>query len=163
MFFILAEPRGKPDRPLPDFVQKTAIVAQGSQDSPPLPTAGVQYPIDAVGRTAAALGHLNSNPDIDGGVRPEPLVLQYFDQYYPSLSMMIVAKSLNLAPSDIKVRLGEGVWIGKLKIHTDPALQLQPYFYKARDGRSAFQVDSFYDVLSGKIPAAKYADKIVLI
>ena len=32
-----------------------------------------------------------------------------------------------------------------------------------RDGRAAFQVDSFYDVLSGKIPAAKYADKIVLI
>src|SRR5256885_1192258 len=40
---------------------------------------------------------------------------------------------------------------------------MQTYFYKDRDGRSAFQVDSFYDVLSGKIPAAKYADKIVLI
>jgi serine/threonine-protein kinase len=37
------------------------------------------------------------------------------------------------------------------------------YFYRDRDGRPAFQVDSFYDVLSGKIPAAKYADKIVLI
>jgi serine/threonine-protein kinase len=37
------------------------------------------------------------------------------------------------------------------------------YFYKDRDGRSAFQVDSFYDVLSGKIPAQKYTDKIVLI
>jgi serine/threonine-protein kinase len=37
------------------------------------------------------------------------------------------------------------------------------YFYRDRDGRAAFQVDSFYDVLNGKIPAAKYADKIVLI
>ncbi|MGE5639713.1 MAG: CHASE2 domain-containing serine/threonine-protein kinase, partial [Clostridia bacterium] len=110
-----------------------------------------------------ALGHLNANPDVDGGVRTEPLVLQYFDQYYPSFSMMIAAKSLNLTPADIKVRLGEGVTLGRLKISTDPALQMYTYFYKDRDGRSAFHVDSFYDVLSGKIPATKYADKIVLI
>src|SRR5258708_11846047 len=163
MFFTLGEPRGKPDKPLPDFVQKNAISAQGGQDSPPLPTSGVQYPIDLLGKAAAGLGHLNSNPDIDGGVRTEPLVLQYFDQYYPSLSMMIAAKSLNLAPADIKVRIGEGVSVGKLKIGTDPALQMHTFFYKDRDGRAAFQVDSFYDVLTGKIPAAKYADKIVLI
>jgi serine/threonine-protein kinase len=37
------------------------------------------------------------------------------------------------------------------------------YFYKDRDGRPAFPIDSFFDVYSGKIPASKYADKIVLI
>ena len=163
MVFTLGEPRGKPDRPLPDFVQKNAVAAAGNADTPPLPSASVQYPIDAIGRSAAALGHLNANADIDGGIRTEPLVLQYFDQYYPSLSMMLVARSLNLAPADIKVRLGEGVSIGKLRIGTDPALQMHTYFYKDRAGRPAFQVDSFYDVLTGKIPAAKYADKIVLI
>ena len=31
------------------------------------------------------------------------------------------------------------------------------------NGKPAFQVDSFYDVLSGKIPAEKYRDKIVLL
>ncbi|TAN79724.1 MAG: CHASE2 domain-containing protein, partial [Gallionella sp.] len=31
------------------------------------------------------------------------------------------------------------------------------------DGRSAFPVDSFYDVYTGRIPADKYRDKIVLI
>src|SRR5258708_36107786 len=73
------------------------------------------------------------------------------------------AKNPTPPPADIKVRLGEGVSIGKLKIGTDPALQMHTFFYKDRDGRPAFQVDSFYDVLNGKIPAAKYADKIVLI
>jgi serine/threonine-protein kinase len=38
-----------------------------------------------------------------------------------------------------------------------------PQFYKGKDGRPAFVVDSFYDVVSGKIPASKYADKIVII
>src|SRR5258708_17160481 len=73
------------------------------------------------------------------------------------------AKNPTPPPADIKVRIGEGVSVGKLKIGTDPALQMHTFFYKDRDGRAAFQVDSFYDVLTGKIPAAKYADKIVLI
>src|SRR5688572_28153617 len=40
---------------------------------------------------------------------------------------------------------------------------MHTYFYRDRDGRAAFQVDSFYDVLTGRIPASKYADKIVLV
>jgi serine/threonine-protein kinase len=163
MLFSLGEPRGKPDKPLAEFVQKNAVAAKGSDDTPALPTSAVQVPIELLGKSAVALGHLNANPDVDGGVRTEPLVLQYFDKVFPSLSMMIAARSLNLGPADIRVNLGEGVSIGKLKIGTDPALQMYTYFYKDREGRSAFQVDSFYDVLTGKIPATKYADKIVLI
>ena len=67
----------------------------------------------------------NSNVDVDGGVRTDPLVLQFFDQYYPSMSMMLAAKSLNLGPEDIKVSLGEGVQLGKLRIATDPALRAE--------------------------------------
>jgi serine/threonine-protein kinase len=37
------------------------------------------------------------------------------------------------------------------------------YFYKDSEGRPAFQVDSFFDVITGKIPADKYKDKVVLI
>jgi len=163
MLFTLGTPRGKPDRALPEWALKNAIRAQGNEDSPPLPTTSVQLPIESIGRAAAALGHLNSYADVDGGVRTEPLVLQYYDQFYPSLSMMVAAKSLNLGPADIKVQLGESVSLGRLKIGTESSSQMYTYFYRDRDGRPAFQVDSFYDVLSGKIPAAKYADKIVLI
>ena len=163
MLFALGEPRGKPDSPLPAFVQKSAIAAEGNSQLTPLITMGVQVPIEAIGRAAAGLGHLNAHPDVDGAVRTEPLVLQYFDQYYPSLSMMIAARSLNLSPADIKVKLGEGVTLGRLRVATDPALQMRSFFYKDRDGRAPFQVDSFYDVLNGKIPPSKYADKIVLI
>ncbi|MBS0335262.1 MAG: CHASE2 domain-containing protein [Proteobacteria bacterium] len=165
MLFTLGDPRGKPDKALPEYVTRNALSGvQGSQDNPPLPTAAVQIPIEAIGKAAAGLGHLNANPDVDGGIRTEPLVLQHFDQFYPSLSMMIAARSLNLGPGDIKVRLGEGVSLGKLQIRTDPALQMHTFFYKDRDGRPAFQTDSFYDVYTGKINAEKkYRDKIVLI
>jgi len=164
MLFTLGEPRGRPDKPLPAFALKNAIAApKGGGEAFALPTSAVRLPVESIGTTAAGLGHLNSYPDVDGGIRTEPLAVQYFDQIFPSMSMMIAARSLNLGPADIKVQPGESVSLGKLRIGTDPALQMYTYFYKDRDNRSAFLVDSFYDVASGKIPASKYADKIVLI
>jgi serine/threonine-protein kinase len=162
MLFTIDIPRGKPDRALADYVVKNAIAAK-EEELGALPASEVQVPLDSLGRAAAGLGHLNANPDIDGGIRTEPLVLRYFEHHFPSLSLMIAAKSLNLGPADIKIRANEGVTLGRLRIGTDPALQMYAYFYKDRDRRPAFQPDSFYDVISGKIPAAKYADKIVLI
>ncbi|MBK9160852.1 MAG: CHASE2 domain-containing protein [Nitrosomonadales bacterium] len=166
MFFDLGEPQGRPDQPLPDYVLANTLSnvndASGS-GAFPLPSLGVWPPIPSLGGKALAIGHLNSSPDVDGAVRTEPLVVGYYDQYYPSLSLMLAAKSLNLDPKDIQVSLGEGVQLGNQKIATDPALQMHTYFYKDKDGRPAFPVDSFYDVFTGKIPAEKYRDKIVLI
>ena len=165
MLFELGDPRGRPDKPLPDFVTRNRVpkVDQGSGDTPLAASSAVSLPIDNIGNSAAAIGHLNANVDVDGGIRTEPLVLQFFDQYYPSMSMMLAAKSLNLGPEDIKVSLGQGVQIGKLRIATDPALQMYTYFYKDQDNRSVFRVDSFFDVYSGKIKPETFQDKIVLI
>ena len=148
MLFELGEPRGKPDKdkPLPEFILKNQLKAISSvgPDTPFPTSAVVSPPIEDIGKNAAGIGHLNTIVDIDGGIRAEPLVLQYFDQYYPSLSALIAAKSLNLAVSDIKVRLGEGVSLGNLKIATDPNLLMNTYFYKDRDGKSVFRIDSFF-------------------
>ncbi len=164
MLFELRAPRGKPDRPLPDYVVKhnLAVALRASEELPP-EASSPQVPIEAIGRSAAALGHLNQVRDVDGAVRSEPLVLRYFDQLYPSLAVMIVAKYLNLGVADIKVSLGQGVALQKLRVATDPNLLMATYFYKDRDARPAFALDSFYDVISGKIAAEKYRDKIVLI
>jgi len=164
MLFSLGEPLGRPDKPLPPFALKNAIAApKGAGESFGFLTSAVRLPIDPVGSAAAGLGHLNTVSDVDGGVRQEALVLQYFDQLFPSMSMVIAARSLNLTAADIKVQRGESVSLGRLRIGTDPALQMYTYFYKDRDGRPAFSVASFYDVASGKIPIANYADRIVLI
>ncbi|MFA6014552.1 MAG: serine/threonine-protein kinase [Gallionellaceae bacterium] len=165
MIFELGEPQGKPDNPLPDYVLSNALlnIKPGLAGASPLLSNGAQVPIPVLGSLSVGIGHLNVNPDVDGAIRTEPLVLSYFDQFYPSLSLMIAAKSLNLEPGDIQVVLGQSVKLGNLFIATDPLSRMQTYFYKDQEGRPAFQVDSFYDVLTGKIPAEKYRDKIVLI
>jgi CHASE2 domain-containing sensor protein len=160
MLFQIGEPIGRPDRMLPEFVQRNAVRLANAEAVVPIPTATIDAGvIAALGEKAAAIGHFNVLTDVDGAIRAEPLVLQHFDHALPSLALRVAAQSLNLAPADIQVQ-ASAVKLGKLKIATDPALRMLTYFY--RDA-GAFPIDSFYDVVSGKIPYGKYRDKIVLI
>jgi serine/threonine-protein kinase len=164
MLFVLGEPRGRPDKDLPEYVKKNAVKLSGGADAPPFPTLGVDAGvIEPLGKVATSIGHLNVTPDVDGAIRTEPLVLAHFDQAYPSLSLLVAAKSHNLTVADIQVAAGDTVKLGKLKIGTDPDTRMLTFYYKDKDGGPAFPVDSFFDVKSGKIPYEKYRDKIVLI
>lgn len=169
MLFTIGEPRGNPDQPLADYVLKNQItkvidrISAGDNNIFPVPTLQAIAPLEEIAAGAAAVGHLNALPDVDGSTRTEPLVVRYYDQYFPSFSLVLSARSLNLGPADVELRLGEGVKLGNLTINTDPYLQMYTYFYEDRDGKQAFPLDSFYDVISGKIPAEKYRDKVVLI
>jgi len=159
----LGAPVGRPDQPLPDFIGRNAVQLVGGEHAP-LPTLGVDAGvIDPLGRQAAAIGHLNTMLDSDGAIRKSLLVMDHFGQALPALSLRIAAQSLNLAPTEIEVRAGESVRLGRLVIGTDSASRMLTFYYGDRDGKPAFSVDSFYDVVSGKIPYDKYRDKIVLI
>ena len=158
--FTTGVPQGRPDNPLPAYALKSSVEEPNGFSVPALRG---QQPIEVVGAAAAGIGHLNQLPDVDGSIRQEPLLINYFGKAVPSMSLLAVAKSLNLGPADIKLNAGESVQIGKLVIKTDEAAMMSPQFYKGKDGRPAFAADSFYDVLSGKIPASKYTDKIVIV
>jgi serine/threonine-protein kinase len=157
------EPQGNPDKPLPQYAADNSLQMPKGGGELPIPALLPTFPIPELGASVAGIGHLNSLPDVDGAVRTEPLVLRHYDKLFPSLSVMIAAKSLNLKVADIKPTLGEELLVGKLRIRTDPELRMYTFFYGDRDGKPAFPVDSFFDVYSGKIPASKYQDKIVLI
>jgi len=169
MVFYLGMPRGNPDTELPNYVLKNSInqirdrISAQENGLFPVPTEDVLPPIEEIARHAAAIGHLNALPDPDGGVRSEPLVVQYYDRFFPSISLQIAARSLNLDTSDIKINLAQSVELGSLTIKTGPQLQMNTFFYSNQQGSPAFQVDSYYDVFTGKIPFEKYRDKIVLI
>jgi serine/threonine-protein kinase len=158
--FTLGESPGRPDRPLPPFAERSAL-AQPSGIG--LPASQSQQPIAAIGEAARAVAHLNQVPDRDGAVRQEALLLNFDGQSVPSMALMVAAHSLNLGVADVRALPGEGIELGKLRIPASDDGLVLPQFYPDRDGRPAFPVDAFYDVLSGKIPASKYTDKVVII
>ncbi len=159
-FYVLGEPQGKPDANLPAFALQSAVDDPNGYS---IPAMRSQQPLEALGSGAAGVGHLNQSIDVDGAVRAEPLLVNYFGKAVPSISLLAALKSLNLGVADLKLNGHESVQLGKLRIRTDAGALMLPQFYKSREGKPAFAVDSFYDVLTGKIPASKYADKIVII
>nr|WP_315488761.1 serine/threonine-protein kinase [uncultured Rhodoferax sp.] len=159
-YLVRGEQQGKPDNALPDFALKSAL------DDPngfSVSAMRAQEPIDSLGNAAAGVGHLTQWQDVDGAVRQDPLLVNFFGKAVPSMALLGAAKSLNLSVSDIRLNAGQSVQVGKLRVLTDEFALMRPQFYKGKDGKPAFAVDSFYDVLTGKISASKYADKVVII
>ena len=171
MQFDVGDPLGRPDEDLPEYVQRNKVPDQNIIDDPstnpdgrsPIPMISSLPPISVLGENASSIGALVTTLDVDGGLRNEPLVVNYYGDYYPSVALVLAAKSLNLGPDDIKITMSSDVQLGRLKIKTDKESLMQTFFYNDDEYGDAFPIDSFYDVIQGKIPASKYKDKIVLI
>lgn len=153
----------QPNQPLPGFVAKNRLgqIVKGGGSA--LPVGKVQAPFVTLGEKALAAGFQRNAFENAGNVRAEPLVVQYQDQFYPSLALVLAAKSLGIELNDIRVHLGQAIQLGKRHLPIDAANRIHPLFYRGKAGQPAFPVDSFADVLSGKVPASKYAGKTVLI
>ncbi len=171
MPYVPGTPFGEPDNPFPDYVTQNRLLEDNIIDNSitnpegfqPLPMSDAYLPIAILGEQANAIGALVALPDVDGGIRTEPLIIDYYGDLYPSMALMLAAKGLNLDINDIQITVGSDVQLGRLNIKTDGYSLMNTFFYHDEDFKSAFPIDSFFDVLQGKIPADKYKDKIVLI
>jgi len=111
ILFELGEPQVNPGHPLPDYFLSNELanvvdrVSAIDQHFYPGPARAAVTPISEVAGGANAIGHLNAIPDVDGSTRSEPLVLRYYDRYFPSISLMLAAGSLNLGPKDVEFLL----------------------------------------------------------
>jgi len=164
MFFDEGIPYGHPDAELPDYVGRMAIKNIGAEieGAAALNAVKLNYPFSELGKAAAGMGYLNVTPDSDGVIRSEPLVVNYYGDYLPSMSLAIAAKHLNLTMSDIRLNIGSNIELGHLDIGTNASMFLYPAFYGDGAGNS-FKHYSFHDLSSGRISAKLFKDKIVLI
>ena len=166
MFFRRGSPLGRPDAALPEFVQRNRllqVIAPAHNLGIPPSAVGVIYPLEAFGVATAGIGHLNLIPDEDGAIRTDPLVFEYYGDYYPSLALLVAAKSLNLGTQDISIVLGDSVRLGKLSIKTDENMRMYSGFYRDPAKSNFFPTYAFADVRSGKVPLQTFNNKIVLI
>ncbi len=167
MFYEAGEPLGRPDAKLPDYIERMSINNIGDVDeaASPISAINMSYPFDELAMVSAGMGYLNVSPSEDGVLRSEPLIVEYYGQFYPSMSLAMVAQDLNLTMDDVRINIGSSVELGALTIPTDKEMKISPKFYTNGSGdvSGGFTHFPFYDVLSGKIPANLLKDKIVLI
>ncbi|MRR18191.1 MAG: CHASE2 domain-containing protein [Deltaproteobacteria bacterium] len=118
--------------------------------------------IAVLSNAAQNSGYFNAMPDSDGSNRWSPLVIAFGSNYYSSLAVSLVhaylgfpALALNLEPYGVK-----DVGIGDILIPTDESGRLLiNYLGPPR----TFPHYSIADILSGKIPAETFRNKIVLV
>ncbi len=169
MQFEPGEVIGNPDHPLPEYVSRFAIPAEnisdptGTNEEFPLTTVKAAPPVAPIGEAAAGLGSLINPLDGDGTLRREPLVVRYYDQYFPSLALATAAKSLNLTVKDIKVARGDSVQLGGLSIKTDAFSFMNTFYYGEKDHRAPFPIYSFYNVMQGETAMDNFKGKVVLL
>jgi serine/threonine-protein kinase len=160
---------------VPEQLQRFAIDIAGGKPEPPswfrrtfLPdpvpiTDNVYPPIADLSRYVQALGHINTGLNSQEQARREPLVIQHRDEYFPSFSLMLVARYLQLTPRNIQAKLGESIAVNQTIISTDSQLRAYPYFYQGKNGNSAFKVYSVLDVLNYRVTPKAFRDNVVII
>jgi adenylate cyclase len=126
----------------------------------PIEADAVIPPIPLLADRATALGHVYYQPDRDGVLRWEYLVLKYGDDYYPSFSLQVAREALGLRREEMKLWLGDAVEAGRIRIPTDERGRIL-INYTGRE--SAFPTFSAADILHGRLAPNRFEDKIVLI
>ena len=149
---------------VPTFISRMNIrqINRSNPDASALIASGLRFSFPQLSNAAAELGYLSMQTDIDGIVRTEPLAVTYSGQLFPSMSLVLAAKSLNVPMGDLRINLGTDIELGSMNILTDSSLRIYPRFYGNGSGKS-FASYSFYDVQSGRIPLSTFDNKIVLI
>jgi CHASE2 domain-containing sensor protein/predicted Ser/Thr protein kinase len=152
-----------PVKSLPPFLEKNSLNnrAGGEEDvSSVVEAGGITAPIPGLVIGSAGIGHINRHVDVDGATRWEILVIKYGGRYFPSFSLRVAMRYLNVEKGGVRIVSGDGIDLGGFLIPTDGSMRSLIRFWGS-DG--CFPRYSFFDVLNGKIPPALFKDKAVLL
>jgi len=112
---------------------------------------------------AAGNGHLYMPSDSDNVKRRFNLLVSSQGKLYPSLAALL-ASGVNQDKTITASLNAQGkLQLNNLVIPVDESLAVITHWYPRRGGKSAFPVDSFWDVFAGNTPADKFRNKVVLL
>jgi adenylate cyclase len=123
---------------------------------------GATCSIEMLSRSAASSGFFNVIPDSDGVLRRAPLLMEYNNRLYPSLSLATVIQSMGIKQVLLKASRGtlESIVLDGTSIPVDAKGNLLIRFH----GRAgAFKFISAQDILMDRVPREEILGKIVLL
>jgi len=153
LYFVLGKPTGRVASGLPDYLQNSSVGSLMLEDS--MTAREMVPPIAEFATGSLALGHINSAADFDGTVRSEPLFINFEERVFPSFSLQLALKYMNLDLKDLQV--GNPLKFGSKSI---------PLYENNRmliSYASDIPYYSFFDVYNKKVSPTAFNDKIVII
>jgi eukaryotic-like serine/threonine-protein kinase len=153
---------------IPDYLRTSTFTDHGETATAPQSSfpsiTSFLAPLPKFALAASGIAYLGATRDIDGTIRTDTLIMSYGDRLiFPSLSLSLAARRDGQDINTISLDDGDSIRIGNQILYKAKTMPVRTRFYPAAGSASAFPIDSFQDVLSGKIPAEQYRDKIVLI
>jgi len=163
MFFTAGSDQESSNTVLPHELRRLFIkhINVTDVDVTPIRAVSLRYPYVPLLVASDGAGHMSLFGDDDDIVRSEALTVSYAGKYFPSMALALAAKFLNVPLDDIRINLGVDIELGAHNIVTDAALRMYPVFATAND--HGFPSYAFRDVLSGRVSAEYFRDKIILI
>ncbi|MCX5788991.1 MAG: serine/threonine-protein kinase [Elusimicrobia bacterium] len=126
-------------------VLSSAAVPGSVEDAGPTPEASrLQPPIAALAEHAAGIGYVTYLPDFDGVVRRQPPLVAFGGKVFPSFAFRLATAYLGHPPV--------------IPVHGAGGMLLS-----INGPQGSFPYFSFHEVLSGKVSADLFKDKVVII
>ncbi|HEY4127663.1 MAG TPA: serine/threonine-protein kinase [Gammaproteobacteria bacterium] len=123
-------------------------------DVPAAPSVTLDAPLSKLTNAARGVGFLEQ----DTGSLSTPLLVQYSGHVVPTLALLVAAREQDIETSRIGVQSLGGITLGETQIHTDRGTRV------LTDGDvQSIPRYSFSDVITGVVPAEKFAGKAVLV
>jgi len=126
----------------------------------PLDPVSAVLPIESLAKASSGLGVATIAFDRDGAPRYDYLAWRFEGDFFPSLPVRAAATYLGLPWSDVGLALGQGVWLGRSLVPTNPAMRL---LINYRGPRGTFPALSFLDLIEGRLPPDALRGRLVLI
>jgi len=145
---------------LDDFALRQVSHPERFREYRPITADSALLPRPELADMSMGLGHINMQPDRDGILRWELMLIAHDDRLLPSLTLLTAAMHKGVALDQIIVDAGKGISMADTFIQTDHfGRMLIPYYGPS----GTFPHYSVADVLNGDIPPEKLANKVVLI
>ncbi|MBP3961330.1 CHASE2 domain-containing protein [Paenibacillus lignilyticus] len=175
---VLAEPGNDPEsdklmaetmKKYPNVILPVVFNFKARQDEAgELETESISYPAETIGAGPEQLGHINVLQDKDGTVRKLTIGLKDDKgQVMPAFSVKLANYLLDQEHQIVWSEEKKGWYRGEQWIPADSRNQIATEFYtEPREEMSlatGYDSQSFFDVLSGNIPADYYQGDVVLI
>jgi adenylate cyclase len=118
--------------------------------------------LDVFSGAVHSSGFINAHPDFDGVVRRAPLLIQYGEKIYPSLTLAALIQALEIRQVTLKMtsRGIESLSLDNKTIPLDAQGNMLIHFH---DRSRTFRYISAGDILSGLVPDEQIKGKIVFL